>query len=528
MSPEPPIQTAQSLVSPPRRKAGLHSGLDFGVTGAIATLCLPALLAFGMKLSLVLPLALLFGLTGQRFVDLIIHSRKRDVFAPSVLMAFYFMIEFGFRTVYLFSARYLSTRLGLNPYEDFLPVALWCACLGYVCFSLGFSSNWNKALEKLLPEYRPVWPRAVPGIRILALLLVGLACTVYLFKIGMAVGDFDNREFLKNPPPGLPILLQQLLYIGWVSIFVYLMLPQRIAGRRAVLPLLALSILFLFARVAMTGGKEALIQPILEALIVFHYVKKRLKLWQLAAVGLPTLVLTFGLVNFYRFVVVGKMGGTPKSLDDVISRIYSASDYLKSDKTASTEPSAFDQLMIRDAGVDALALVMKYTPNPNGFEYGRDLLTLPLAFVPRFLWKNKPIGSVSQDFETLFMGEPSYYLGFSSIHLISDFYWEFALFGVVAGMFAIGCGTRLLYRFLAPYSGDGAGVYAYAVLLPSVIHVMEKGTGAALMDVTKTIGLLVTAALAFGVVLRRAGSKKQARRPRTLSSNIVLAPATLE
>ena len=488
---------------------------------------LPVFYTLGLKFSLSLPLALLFALTGQRFVDLIIYSGKRDVLAPNVLMAFYFMIAFGCRTVYLLRARYVKTELGLNPYEDFLPMALWCACLGYVFFSLGFSSNWSKKLEASLPGYRPVWPRAFPGIRILVLLLVGLACTVYLFKLGVAVGDFANPEFLKNPPPGLPILLQQLLYIGWVAICVYLILPQRVAGKQAVLPLLALSVLFLFARVAMTGGKESLIQPILEALIVFHYVKKRLKLWQLAAVGLPTVMLAFGLVNFYRFVVVGKMGGTPKSLDDVVSRIYSASEYLKPEKAVSTEPSSFDQLMMRDAGVDALALVMKYTPNPNGFEYGRDLVTLPLAFVPRFLWRNKPIGSsISQDFETLFMGEPPNYLGFSSIHLISDLYREFALFGVVAGMFAIGCGTRLMYRFLAPYSGNGAGVCAYAILLPSIIHLMENGTGSALVQFTKTTGLLVVASLAFGVTFSRLRPRNQLWLQPRLSASVGLAAAS--
>ncbi len=528
MSPESPIQPATFPLPPRRRKAGLHSGVDLGVTGIIGILLLLGLYAFGMKLPLALPLALLFGLTGQQFVDLIVHSRKRDVLAPNILMALYFVIAFGCRTVYLSRARYVKTHLGLNPYEDFLPVALWCACLGYVCFSLGFSSNWNKELEKFLPRYRPVWPRTVPGFRILAVLLTGLACSLYLFKIGVAVGDFNNPEFLRNPPPGLPILLQQFLYLGWVSICVCLMLPRKIAGRRAVLPLLALSVLFLFAHVAITGGKEALIQPILEALIVFHYLKKRLKLWQLAAVGLPTVVLAFGLVNFYRFVVVGQMGGTPRSLDEVVSRIYSASEYLKPEKTASTEPSAFDQMMLRDAGVDALALVMKYTPNPNAFEYGRDLLTLPLAFVPRFLWANKPIGSISQDFETLFMGEPPSYLGFSSIHLISDLYWEFALFGVVGGMFAIGCATRLLYRFLVPYSGNGAGVYAYAILLPSIIHVMENGAGSAITQVTKTMGLLVIAGLAFGVTFNRIRLRSQPRHPRRFFANVGLAPATMD
>ena len=97
-------------------------------------------------------------------------------------------------------------------------------------------------------------------------------------------------------------------------------------------------------------------------MIVFHYLKRRLRLWQLVAVAVPIAILTFGLLNFYRFVVVGRVAGSPTSVGDITSRISAASDFLiRSDKVNSHQSSTLDQLINRSTGVDALALIIKYT-----------------------------------------------------------------------------------------------------------------------------------------------------------------------
>jgi hypothetical protein len=490
------------------RAAGLHAGIDPALSGLIAVLLLPAFYAIGMETALALPLAVLLGLTGQRFLDVLLHAEKRDVFAPAVLIAFYFTLYFGLRTIYLHTARFVDSRIGLNTYDDYLPQALWCAALGYVCFSLGFSSKFERSVERALPRVRLSWPRKVPGPRILIVLAVGFACVMYLLSIGVVVGEYNNLEFLSHPPPGLPILLEKLLYLGWVAICICLLSRHTTAGRRDVWPLFAASVGFLFARVAITGSKEALIEPILQAVIVFHYLKRRLKPWQLATVALPAILVAFGAVNFYRFVIIGELGGAPKDLGDVVSRVSSASDYLSSGKGGSGQLSAIDQMMLREAGVDALALVMKYTPHPFPFAYGRDLLGVPLSFVPRQMWKDKPIVSEGRDFELQYMGMPSDFLGFSSMHLISDLYRNYYFFGVAAGMFLIGSALRLAYRFTAPASGNGAGVFLYAALFPIMGRFLEGAMATELEDITRTCLLVVAAGLFLGLRFRKPDSSK--------------------
>jgi hypothetical protein len=491
----------------PTRATGLHSGLDLAGSGVLTVGLLVAFSATGMELSLGAPLATLLGLTGRKFIELITQPGKRDVFAPPILIAFYFTVYFGLRAVYLNYARFVDNRTGLTPYDDYLPAALWCACLGYVSFSTGFSSGWAKKLNEALPRGYLSWPRALPGDRILLALGIGAASSVYLFSIGMVVGNYSNPEFQRNPPPGLPILLQTLLYLGWAAICVSLAAPQRVFRRRAAWPLLALTTTLLLAEVAVTGSKESLILPVLQGLIIFHYLKRRLRAWELAAVALPTLLVAFGAVNFYRFVVVGELGGAPSSVGDVVSRVSSASEYLGSGRGTSGQSSALEQMMLRDAGVDALALVMKYTPRPFPFVYGKDLVKLPLSFIPRKFWPDKPVNSAGRDFEYQYMGMPANFIGFSSMHLISDLYRNFYFFGVVGGMFFVGVTLRSFYRFAAPTSRNAAGVFLYAALVPSLGRFLEGDIATVLVEITRSCMLVAATTWLLGVRFRRVASE---------------------
>jgi oligosaccharide repeat unit polymerase len=485
------------------REGGLHSGLNLPTTGLLAGLLLPGFYGFGMGISLALPLALLLGLTGQRFVDLIVHSSQRDVFAPTVLIAFYFTIDFGFRALYVNYTGFSDGQLGINPYADYLPQALWCACLGYVSFSIGFSSGWGKMIGSILPKRHLSWPRAMPTNKILLTLGIGAASSAYLFSIGVKVGEYSNPEFLHNPPPGLPVLLEAALYLGWVVICVSLIAPQRIVGRRIAWPLLFLTIVLLLVRVAMKGSKESLILPILQALIVFNYLRRRLRAWELAAITLPTLLVAFGAVNFYRFVAVGQLGGSPKSIGDLASRVSSLTDYFGNGGHVSGQSTAFEQLMLRNEGVDSLALVMKYTPNPFPYAYGKDLVTLPLTFIPRRIWPEKPVDMVGHNFEHQYMGMAEFYIGFNAIHIISDLYRNFNLFGVIGGMLAVGTALRFFYRFADPASRNAAGVYLYAALLPSLGRFLEGDMGTVIVMIIRSCALVAAIGLLVGVRLRR-------------------------
>jgi hypothetical protein len=128
--------------------------------------------------------------------------------------------------------------------------------------------------------------------------------------------------------------------------------------------------------------------------------------------------------------------------------------------------------MRRQFGVDALALVIKYTPERRPFGFGASYLTIPeQALLPRQLWRDKPIYIPTDDFERDYLGVPPG--GFTSMHVISNLYQNFHLFGVVAGCFALGVGFQLFYLGCAPWTRNGMRVFAYALLLPGMVHALE-------------------------------------------------------
>jgi hypothetical protein len=471
----------------------------------------PAFLYLDVGFAAALPLALLFGLTSQRLFRLMLRPDSSDVFHPITLVAGYFIIYFGLRAFYLLTDPSFA-GMGRNPYVDYIPAAIWCACIGYSAFSSGMRSGIAKRWLCRAPAMTRQWQRSFPASRLLFLMAVGLASLLYLFKIGMVVGNYGNLEFQRHPPPGLVVLFENLADLSWVAICVYLVAPARQSRRNVTWLLFGICAGMLLTKLGISGGKVALIQPLLEAAIVFHYAKRRFRVWESVIIGVPVVILAFGIVNFYRFVVVGQHG-SPKDLADVVSRVSSASDMLKAERGTGSQQSALAQMVDRSAGTDALALIMRYTPRPFPYVYGRHWIEIPLTFVPRQIWKDKPINMPSAEFEHTYMGEPSNFNGFSSMHLIGDLYRNFSWPGVLCGMFLLGVILRFFYLFCAPSAKNSTGLFLYAALFPEIIHSLEADGGYAVIIVVRAAALAMCVAVFLGARFRTIRRGRLVPRP---------------
>jgi hypothetical protein len=490
-------------------------------SAALLLVLVPFFLSLQITMTKALPLAVLLGLVSRRLFQLVLCPDRSDVFHPATLVAGYFGTYFALRSVYLYTVPFFA-RMGRNPYDDYIPAALWCACAGYIAFSSGAASGLARHWLRRVPTPN-YWPRSLPASRILFMQLVGLASLIYLFKSGATVGDrYASVEFQRHPPSGVVVLLENLIDLSWVAICIVLM--GRKAGRRAAWLLLGMSVAILCIRLGISGGKQALIQPFLEAAIVFHYGRRRFRIWEIVAVGIPVLMLAFGAVNFYRFVIVAQHGSS-KNLAEVASRVSSAADMLKEGNATATQQSALHQMVDRDAGVDALALIMKYTPNPFPYRYGLHWLEIPLTFVPRQIWKDKPVDMPSADFEHTYMAEPTFYNGLSSMHLIGDMYRNFSWPGVLCGMFLIGAFLRFFYLFCSPAPKNGTGVFLYAALFPEIIHSFEVDAGFALIIVVRATVLAICVALFLGARFRKIRRAPIGSRRLHLPSRLAISTA---
>jgi len=489
-----PIGSARSVDRMAPAASG--SAFDWLASAALIVLLVPLFLYRDMALPVAVPLSLLIALISRHVFRLILAPGGSDVFFPTTLIVGYFAIDFAARAFYLSTVQFFP-RIGVNPYDDYIPAALWCACVGYVAFLCGIRSGSAKRWVRHLPVVTQQWSSTFPTVRLLLLILVGLGSLVYLFKMGVVVGNYSNVSFQRNPPPGLIVLLENLIDLSFAAICVILIAPAKKSNRVFAWPLLGITLGILCIKIAVSGGKVALIQPLLEAVLVVHYAKRRFRVWELVAIGIPALMLTFGIINFYRFVVVGHHG-SPKSLADVISRVSSASDLLTSKHGTSGQPPALEQMVDRNAGTDALAIIMKYTPQPFPYAVGKPWLQIPLTFIPRQIWKNKPINIPSAEFESTYLGLSTHFNGFSSIHLIGDLYRNFSFVGVLGGMFLVGVLLRLFYLFCSPSRENRVGVFLYAALFPEIIHSFESDAGYGFINVSRIAALAIVVAIFLG------------------------------
>jgi hypothetical protein len=122
---------------------------------------------------------------------------------------------------------------------------------------------------------------------------------------------------------------------------------------------------------------------------------------------------------------------------------------------------AWERFFERWHGFDSLSAILTDVPERVGFFYGRDLILLPLALVPRLLVPWKPEAQVPEIFSYKIFG------GGSSVspYAIGEGYLNGGGFGVAALLASLGLIQRWLYAsFLQPRRGQPLVIATYVYM----------------------------------------------------------------
>jgi len=132
----------------------------------------------------------------------------------------------------------------------------------------------------------------------------------------------------------------------------------------------------------------------------------------------------------------------------------------------------------------------------NGLQFGASTV-FSYAFVPRFLWPDKPNVTRSAWF--------TYYLGFSpseaeatsatGMTVVGELYWNFGLFGMLIGMLLVGLVTGKLWRMA------GTDVLKHPLYMHLYVFLITSMWGLE-GDVTSQVTGLVATALIFAVLFK--------------------------
>ena len=172
--------------------------------------------------------------------------------------------------------------------------------------------------------------------------------------------------------------------------------------------------------------------------------------------------------------------------------------------------------MISDLSVfDNLVALEQLVPGSVQRLGGSTLVAVPLAFVPRALWPEKPLPLDQQVTEVLYPGVPA---GGSPVGMQGELLWNFGLAGVVLGALIIGALMGLLARARRRIRGPG-GYALYAVAIASVVAPLTRAFAPMATNTAMALLGVLLVAGAMGPRPRRAwrgGAGARAGRWRTL------------
>jgi hypothetical protein len=422
------------------------------------------------------PPATLIVLTTIPFLPRI-TNKTFDVLTPLHLVAGYFFLYYGGKAAYLQLVP-SAHRLGFLPYDDYLPYACTLASACFIVFVTGYSLTRSKSGAGMI-RYCPLLPHRVPTVRIVMLAALGATAHILELRDGVVLGRTYSRQGLndiaENPIPGWIPMASHLLELAFAVAALYAF-PRSDRSPRDKLKAITLTACIGFLCVVKSisqGIKEPIIVATAMAILIYHYTRKPISIaiaGVLASLVVLTVVPTMGL---FRGKLIEEAGGTPQSFEEFWLSMRYGADYFRSMTWEDYKTSTLDFLFSRSHGVDALSLVMKYTPERAPYGYGASYLEIPVQMlVPRSLWTGKPIQSGSRNFERTYMNID--WIAQSSPHLFADWYRNFWYPGAIFISLVMGVMFKHLYTYLCLRGERKSAVLLYSYLVIQAVHAFES------------------------------------------------------
>ncbi|MGH3401402.1 MAG: hypothetical protein ACRDRJ_02615 [Streptosporangiaceae bacterium] len=226
---------------------------------------------------------------------------------------------------------------------------------------------------------------------------------------------------------------------------------------------------------AAAGGKQNFIIAVLAVLIPRSGVRLRLPKPAVIVAILIFLVVIIPFNQAYRDVARG--GSDTLTARQAITQAPSIlSQAVTSESPIKAVPGSVDYLLLRIREIDSPAIIVQRTPTQIGYLSSTQLVTGPLAgFVPRAIWKNKPILASGYQLNQEYYGLPSDLYTSAAVTPLGDLYRHGGWVPVIVGMLLLGCGVRLVDEVLDIQANPQA-VFLLLLLFPVIVKGEEDWT----------------------------------------------------
>ena len=350
--------------------------------------------------------------------------------------------------------------------------ALWLVSVAMTCLIVGYAIGPGYPIRRLADRViasmgRHLSSRVRSPITPWALYAIGLAARVASTATTGRFGYAGDVSSAVSSATGYGQYLSDLsvfapLAVCAAALQVY---RERIPSARATLTVLFLSEL---AFGAAAGGKGSFIITILAVMIPMSAARHRLPRAVVLISIFVFLVIVIPFNEAYRSAA--RSGFATLSVSQAIS---AAPGILQQTLTQQNPikvlPNSMAFLAQRIREIDNPAIVMQRTPGQIAYSSPAQLIEAPiLDMVPRAVWPGKPILATGYQFSQQYYGLPASLYTSSAITPIGDLYQHGGWIPVIAGMFLLGCGVRLLNDVLDVRSNPHA-IFLVLLLLPTLV-----------------------------------------------------------
>lgn len=417
--------------------------------GALALLYLADDSANPFKEMYMMPWVFLLGVVIAAPNLYLIYKKRFNLFHPLVFASWsYFVPAFFLGGLILASG--LSQPYYLVFVEDErynLPLTLFYIALGFGGMTLGFFFPYGKKIGEKISARLPIWDwqadkLLLPGALLLA---IGMGNSVIAFGYGILgyqkveqVGEYDGLLFL------LTLFWAEASFILWLCVF---RTKKLNASYYLIIGILLATTL---VKAAFQGNRGSLISVFFLVSCAFVFSVKRLEFrHKVYGASLLVLALAVGMIYGTTFRSI-KANESRVSFDEYVGNISTTFDRLSDQDMVKILTDGVAAITERIESVSALAVIVSNYEKLEPYEesYGlkdniwNDTIT---SFIPRPLWKDKPVGSEPRKFADLYFnfGENSY-----TVTPMGDLLRNFGPLGVPVGMFFLGFVLSVIYTSL--------------------------------------------------------------------------------
>ena len=403
----------------------------------------------------------------------LVRIRRREIeFCDiSIFIVFGYLLHFvmGSITPLFVGSTFLDAQPG-DPEFAWLNIAAFIATLAIACFHLGYFSTYGTRIAQRFKDPPAEWnSKVVLGASTIAIaigLAVQAAMVLAAFR-GVASGAHMNLDEYRRDTEGITYLgvVGNLTTLGILALVI---LNRRYGSRPALL--INIAALPMQLLLQFFSGSRSGLGFFLLGLVIAYYltsqrdIPARRRYTKFFGLALLFFLILFPLVGLYRFAGSGGVSNVAEA----------AGEALTVDRIAS-------QVAERFHGVSSLAILAKRVPHEKPFQFGIPYGDVLIAWIPRAVWKEKPMTDTGLVFAAEIVPPGVFPPGSSVATTIpGEFYWNFGLPGVLIGMWVFGIAMRILQEKLVKPINNSSAVLMVTFLLPTFLICIEQDLGSIL------------------------------------------------